>query len=73
MVNLLQIAPNGRFQSGQLNGEHSMPNPIDLPWNGPANDNRGFVRPVANGQCEDSQRYNLLQMHPKWVFERIVN
>lgn len=66
MVNLLQIAPNGRYQSGQLTGEHAMPNPIDLPWNGPTNDNRGFVRPVSNALCEDSQRYNLLQMHPKW-------
>ncbi len=67
MINLIQIAPNGQYQSGQLNGENAMPNPINLSWNGPTNDNRGFVRVVLNGLCEDQKRYNLLQMHPKWV------
>jgi len=66
MVNILQIAPNGRYQSGLLSGEHSMPNPVDLPWNGPTNDNRG-ARLVNNFLCEDNRRYNPLKIHPKRV------
>jgi len=38
-----------------------------LPWNGAANDTRGFVRHLANAVLEDGGSYPLvLQTHPEW-------
>ncbi|MHB8094390.1 MAG: hypothetical protein ACYDH0_05550 [Candidatus Aminicenantales bacterium] len=39
----------------------------ELPWNGSANDNRGFVRPCAGVTLEDGKVYALvLETHPEW-------
>ncbi len=39
----------------------------ELPWNGPDNDNRGFVRHLANVPLENGKTFALvLETHPEW-------
>jgi len=39
----------------------------ELPWNGPDNDGRGFVRPLTNVALENGKSFALvLETHPEW-------
>jgi hypothetical protein len=41
--------------------------PGELPWNGPDNDSRGFVRRLSNAQLENGKTFAVvLETHPEW-------
>lgn len=67
MINLIEIASGGRFQSGQLVDEHNMRDVQNLTWNGSTSNNYGFIGPLNNALLGNGTRADVLQMHPKWV------
>lgn len=67
MIDLMKIAPLGRFASGQLVDQHNVRNEKVLRWNGRPDDKQGFIRPIANAFCEDGKKHKGVQMHPMWV------
>ncbi|NTU50823.1 MAG: hypothetical protein HGA94_00055 [Candidatus Aminicenantes bacterium] len=45
----------------------------ELPWNGPANDGRGFARHVANAALESGKSFALvLETHPEWKANGLI-
>jgi Ricin-type beta-trefoil lectin domain/Bacterial tandem repeat domain 1 len=65
-VSLLDLAPQARWEGGELVDSDNVKDAAALPWQGSDGDSRGFVR-LDHVSMEDNVVYRALRMHPKWV------
>lgn len=67
MIDLIELAGSGRYQGARLTSDHNVTDANWLSFDGSASDPNGFVKPLSNVRCENNERHNVLEMHPKWV------
>jgi hypothetical protein len=67
MINLIDIAPSGRWESARLVDEHHGTEIANLQWNvPPGQPASGFAGLRQGVTCEDGKNYDALHMHPRW-------